>query len=80
MSRVTADEKQSERNRGADQGDENPGVIVGPRRCRRIDIFCALDSLWRELERPGNDERNRESDRHREDDEPHDPLGNLQEW
>jgi hypothetical protein len=45
-----------------------------------IDIFRSLQSFGRELERPRNDERDWESDRNGYDHQPHNPIGNFQEW
>ena len=47
---------------------------------RKIDIFRALDSFRRELEGPGDDERDWESSRDQNDDQSHNPGRNLQEW
>ena len=49
---VTAEKKQRDRDRDTNQNDVNPRTVNSMRR-RRIDIFSALESLRRQLERPG---------------------------
>ncbi len=69
------------RERGSNNHDKYPGILSRlSRRRREIDIFSALDSFRRELEGPGDDERDRESSRDQNDDQPHNPGWNLQEW
>src|SRR5438105_698581 len=49
------------------------------RRGRKIDIFRAFDSFWRELEGPGDDERNWESNHNQRNDQAHHPVRYFQE-
>jgi hypothetical protein len=50
------------------------------RRGCKIDIFRPPDSFRRELEGPRDDKRDWESNRDQHDNQPHDPIWNLQEW
>jgi len=47
-------------------------------RRRRIDIFSALDSFRRDLERPSEHERDRKTDDDQEDEQTNDPVRNAE--
>ena len=79
--RVASEEKQSDGDRGSNDHDKNPNMLLWlSRRHSGIDIFRALDSFRRELEGPCDHEGDRESEHDREHDEPHGPVRNLKEW
>ena len=63
--RVPTDKKQTDRERRSNNHDINPRVRLS--RCRagsrKIDIFRALQSFRCQFEGPGDDERDRKSDR-----------------
>ncbi len=76
---IAPDEKQSYRDGGSNHGDIDPGAIFRTASAWEMDIFGALDSFRSELEGPGDNECDWESDRDQRDDQAHHPIWNLQE-
>src|SRR5206468_3374916 len=52
---------------------------LAPNRFAEIDIFCALDSFWRQLECPGKNHRHWKSDNEQQHHKPHGPIRNFKE-
>ncbi len=77
MAGVAPEEKQTDRKHEADDYDVNPGVIAFPRG-QGFGRLGPFQSFRRQLESPGDDERDRKAEREQHDDEPDRPIGNLE--
>src|SRR4029453_15555629 len=71
------EEKKSERQKGAGNYHIKPGALFVGGRCRHcVCRFGAFDSLWRQLEGPGQTEGNGQTDYDQHDKQTNDPVRN----
>src|SRR6266478_10130907 len=74
-------EKQDPNDEQQDSDDKKIKFATGlaPNRFTKIDIFCALDSFRRQLERPGKNQRYGKSDSEQQHHKTHGPIRNFEE-
>ena len=78
-SSITADKKQTDRERYTNQDNINPGDAARSLpRC--IGSFCAFNSFGRHFKCPRDNQRDRKADDEEENYQAHNPIGDVEKW